>query len=146
MANAVIPFKTLRIGVDEALYAAAGGAVNTTGAMGVFAIPPQDAVFRGVLVVSLVPVGGTVTTSQFQLEISQAPQGSINGASPFGVFNKLVVATPQTLCAYAAIVLTSSAPVALDISGMGGNGQIRLNFTTVTLGTATGFDVYARIG
>jgi hypothetical protein len=146
MANAVIPFKTLRMGVDEALYAAAAGAINTTGAMGVFAIPPQASVYRGVLVLSLVPVGGTVTTSSFQVEISQAPQGSINGASPFGIFNKLVIATPQTLCAYSGIVLVSTAPVAIDLSGMGGNGQMRLNFTTVTLGTATGFDVYARIG
>jgi hypothetical protein len=146
MANAVIPGKTLRVGVDEALYAAAGGAINTTGAMGVFGFPPITALWRGILVVSLVPVGGTVTTSSFQLEISLAPQGSINGASAFGIFNKLVIATPATLCPYSGIVLTSAAPVALDLSGMGGNGQMRLNFTTVTLGTGTGFDVYARIG
>jgi len=146
MANAVLLAKTLRLGVDEALYAAAGGAINTTGAMASFGLPPQAANYRGIIVFSLVPVGGTVTTTQFSLEISQAPQGSINGASPFGIFNKLVVATPQTLCAYSGIVLVSSAPVALDVSGMGGNGQLRMNFTTVTLGTATGFDIYARIG
>ena len=146
MANAVLLAKTLRLGVDEALYAAAGGAINTTGAMAAFGLPPQASNYRGVIVFSLVPVGGTVTTTQFSLEISQAPQGSINGPSPFGIFNKLVVATPQTLCAYSGIVLVSTAPVALDVSGMGGSGQLRMNFTTVTLGTATGFDIYARIG
>lgn len=144
MANAVLLAKTLRIGVDEQLYGATGGAVNTTGAMAVFGIPPQASNYRGVLMLQAIPVGGTVTAIAFQLEISMSPQGAINGAAPFQIFNKLVVATPQTLCAYSGISLL--APVAIDISSMGGSGQFRLNFTTVTLGTGTGFDVYAHIG
>jgi len=53
------------------------------------------------------------------------------------------------VAAYSALPLitaTVGIPIAVDLSGMGGNGLIRLNFTTVTLGTGTGLDVYARIG
>jgi hypothetical protein len=142
MANAVMPFKSLRNGVDEVLYTGPGGAVNTTGAMGTFGLPPQASIYRGVLVLQAVPVGGTVTAIAFQLELGMFPQGMTQ--APFQIFNKLVVATPQTLCAYSGISLL--APVALDISSLGGEGQLRLNFTTVTLGTGTGFDVYAHIG
>ena len=144
MANAAIPFKSLRLGVDEALYSAAAGAINTTGAMGTFGLPPQDSIYRGILVLQAVPIGGTVTAISFQLEVSMFPQQAPNGQSPFGIFNKLVVATPATLSPYSGLSLL--APLAIDISGMGGSGLLRLNFTTVTLGTGTGFDVYARIG
>lgn len=145
MANAVIVNKTLRIGVAEALYAAASGAINTTGAMGTFQLPPQTSNYRGQLTLFLVPVGGTVTAATFQLEASAAPQSSTNGASPFGIVNKLAnfSAAAATLSAYSGISLL--APVVLDVSGLAGGTDLRLNFTTVTLGTGSGFDVYAAI-
>src|SRR4029077_12674314 len=107
MANFVQPFKSLRNGVDEALYQAAGGAVNTTGAMGTFGLPPQASIYRGHLFLQAVPIGGTVTAITFQVEVALFPQG-LNQA-PFGIFNKLVVATPATLCPYSGISLL--APV-----------------------------------
>jgi hypothetical protein len=156
MANFSMPFKTLRMGVDEALYSAASGAINTTGTAGTapsgcFALPPQMSNYRGVLVIQAVQVGGTITTAAFKVESAMAPQGSINGQTAFETFNKLANfgASPATVSAYSAIPLitaTVGIPVAIDLSGMGGNGLIRLNFTTVTLGTGSGFDVYGRIG
>jgi hypothetical protein len=151
MANAVLLAKTLRIGVDEALYAATGGAINTTGAMASFALPPQMSNYRGVVVFQTVQVGGTVTTATFQVETAMAPQGSINGQTAWEIFNKLgnFSASPATLSAYsglAAIVATVGKPIAVDLSGIGGSGLLRLNFTTVTLGTGSGLDVYAHIG
>jgi hypothetical protein len=151
MANAVIPPKTLRLGVDEALYAATGGAINTTGAMAQFAIPPQSANYRGVILFQSVQVGGTVTTATFKIETAMAPQGSINGQAAWETFNKLAnfAASPATVSAYSGLPLIVAAvgtPIAIDMSGMGGAGLIRLNFTVVTLGTGTGFDVYARVG
>jgi hypothetical protein len=157
MANAVLLAKTLRLGVDEALYAATGGAINATGAMATFALPPQASNYRGVVVFQSVQVGGTVTTATFQVETAMAPQavtgstGAINGQTAFEIFNKLAnfSASPATVVAYSAlplIVATVGKPIAVDLSGLGGSGLIRLNFTTVTLGTGSGLDVYAHIG
>lgn len=150
MANAAIVNKTLRIGVAEALYAATGGAFNTTGTAGTapngtFQLPPQSANYRGQLSLYLVPVGGTITAAVFQVEVSAAPQSSINGASVFGIVNKLANFTGATaaLSAYSGISL--AAPVTLDLSGLSGGVDLRLNFTTVTLGTGSGFDVYAAL-
>jgi len=143
--NATIPSKTLRIGVDEALYVAAGGAVQTTGAMGTFGVPPQCSNYRGVVWFEAVPVGGTVTALTFQLECS------LDGGMTFRILNRQfgVTGAPITLTSYSAIAfgtLASGALIGLDISGLGGNGQLRLNFTTVTLGSGTGANIYAHIG
>ena len=155
MANVSIPNKTLRIGVSEALYAATGGAFNTTGTCGTapngtFQLPPQSANYRGALTIVCVPVGGTVTTATFQLEASIAPQSSINGNSVFGIVNKTfgITASASTLTAFsglAAIASGTAVPIVLDVSGLSGSVDLRLNFTTVTLSTASGFDVYANI-
>lgn len=159
MANAAIPNKTLRIGVVEALYSAAGGAFNTTGTAGTapngtFQLPPQSSNYRGQLSILCVPVGGTVTTATFQLEASMNPQGAVNingvGASAFDIVNKVfgVSAAPSTLTAYsglAAIATATPVVVVLDVSGLAGGVDLRLNFTTVTLGSGSGFDVYASI-
>jgi hypothetical protein len=151
LANAVLLAKTLRLGVDEALYTAAGGAINTTGAMASFALPPQASNYRGQVVFQGVAVGGTVTTATFQVETSMWPERAINGQSAWQIFNKLAnfSASPATVSAYSGLPLFATAtgiPISVDLSGMGGSGLIRLNFTTVTLGTGSGFDVYARFG
>jgi hypothetical protein len=134
MANATtIVQKTLRIGVDEPLYVASGGAVNTTGTVGTapngtFGIPPQSAVWRGQLILQAINRGGTVTAFTANLEIS------LDGGN--------------TWAALATAITFGGLPAAqrVDVSGCGGNGTLRLNFTTVTLGTGTGADVYAHIG
>lgn len=135
----------LRLGVDEFLYSN----IIASGVQATFGLPPQASNYRGVLVVQVVPIplAGTITTLTGQLEASIIPEGiTVATASSFGIFNKLVVATPQTLCAYSGIAFTVNTLIALDISGMGGSGKLRFNFPVVTLGTATGFNLYARIG
>ena len=134
MANATtILQKTLRMGVDEPLYVAAGGAVNATGTVGTapngtFGVPPQSSVWRGQLILEGVPVGGTVTALTANLEIS------LDGGNNWGVL--------VTGITFGAL----PAAQRVDISGTGGNGTLRLNFTTVTLGTGTGANVFAHIG
>jgi hypothetical protein len=137
--------KTLRMGVDELLYAN----ITTSGAQATFALPPQMSNYRGVLVIQSVQIGGTVTTATFDVEAAMNPQGA--AASAFEKFNKVVpvsgaAAGVSSYTAFPLITATVGKAIAIDMSGMGGNGQMRLNFTTVTLGTGTGLAVYARIG
>ena len=134
MANATtIAQKTLRIGVDEPLYVASGGAVNTTGTVGTapngtFGIPPQSSIPRGTVWFQSVNRGGTVTALAANLEASF--DGGVTWAST------------------QAITFTGGSPsiASANVSGLGGNGTLRLNFTTVTLGTGTGVDIYAHLG
>lgn len=134
MANATtIVQKTLRMGVDEQLYVAPGGAINATGPIGTppngtFGLPPQSSIWRGQLILEAINRGGTVTALTVDLEIS------LDGGTTFG---KLATA-----------ITFGALPAAqrVDVSGCGGNGQLRLNPTTVTLGTGTGADIFARIG
>jgi len=121
--------KTLRLGVDELLYAN----VTAAGAQVAFGLPPQMANYRGGLVVQALQLGGTVTTATFDVESAMNPvSAAAAGLSSYTGFTLIVAAVGKA--------------IAIDMSGMGGNGLIRLNFTTVTLGTGTGFAVYARIG
>jgi len=144
MANAVIPQKTLRLGVNESLYVATGGAINTTGAMGAFGLPPQCSNYRGTLVIQSVAVGGTVSSAVFQLEVS------IDGGTTWSILNIPfgITAANSTLTKYAGfdIAAASSNAIALNVSGLGGSGTLRLNFTTLTLGTGTGLNIFAHIG
>lgn len=133
MANASIPNKLLRIGVDEQLYVTAAGAINATGTAGTapngcFGIPPQSSVPRGTIWFEAVNVGGSVTALTANLETS------LDGGTTF-------VTTGQTIT-FGALPSIQSA----NISGLGGNGCLRLNFTTVTLGTGTGANIYAHVG
>jgi len=137
--------KTLRLGVDELLYAN----VTTTGGQATFTLPPQMSNYRGVLTIQSAQLGGTITTATFDLESAMQPQGL--AASAFEKFNKVVPvsAAAATLSAYTGFTLVVAAvgkAIAIDMSGMGGNGLMRLNFTTLTLGTGTGLAVYAHIG
>jgi len=137
--------KTLRLGVDELLYAN----ITTSGAQAVFGLPPQAANYRGALVIQSAQLGGTVTTATFDVESAMNPQGA--AATAFEKFNKEVPNSGAAvgLSPYTGITLviaTVGKAISLDMSGMGGNGLMRLNFTTLTLGTGTGLAVYARIG
>jgi hypothetical protein len=136
---------TLRIGVDEWLY----NNITAGGAQATFGVPPQMSNIRGVIVFQVVPIplAGTITSLIGQLECSIIPDGQL-AASAFGIFNKLVPVGggPATLSPYSGIAFTANIPIAFDLSGMGGNGKMRLNFPTFTLGTATGINIYAHIG
>jgi len=133
MANATnILQKTLRVGVDESLYVAAGGAVNTTGTVGTapngtFGLPPQSSVYRGQVWFEAVNRGGTVTALTANVE------AALDGTT--------FAATGQVLT-FGTLPSIQKA----DLSGLGGEGTLRLNFTTVTLGTGTGADVFAHTG
>jgi len=150
MANIAIPHKTLRLGVDEALYVGTGGAINATGTAGTspngtFAIPPQCSNYRGMVWFQAVPVGGTVTALTFQVETS------LDGGTTFGILTRTfgVTGAPSTLTTYSALAfgtLASAGVIGVDFSGLGGNGCLRLNFTTVTLGTGTGANIFAHMG
>jgi hypothetical protein len=151
LANSLILTKTLRIGVDEDLYVATGGAINAVGtagtapAQGCFAVPPQCSNYRGSMWIQAIPIGGTVTALTFQVETS------LNHGVTWGILNGLVGVGggPSTLTAYSGIAfgtLATAPVIQLNISGLGGNGCFRLNFTTVTLGTGTGANIYAHLG
>lgn len=156
MANASILTKSLRLGVDEPLYVGSlasptqAGAVQTTGtcgtgpAYGCFGLPPQCSNYRGNIWFEALPIGGTVTALTFQLE------ASLDGLT-WRILNRAGNYSGATvaLSAYSGIAfgtLASGALIGLDISGLGGNGLLRMNFTTVTLGTGTGADIYCHIG
>jgi hypothetical protein len=151
MANASILSKTLRIGVDEDLYVAAAGAISATGtagtgpAYGCFGLPPQCSNYRGSMWLQAVPIGGTVTAATFQIETS------LNHGVTWGIVNSLVGVSggPSTLTGLSGIAfgtLATGAVIRIDVSGLGGNGCLRLNFTTLTLGTGTGANIYAHLG
>lgn len=136
---------TLRVGVDEFLYSN----LTAGGAQAEFGLPPQASNYRGNLIVQAVPVpaGGTITSLIAQLEMSLEPDNQ-DPTAIFQIFNKVVPVggAPATLSAYSGWQLSSGIPIAIDISGAGGTGSLRFNFTTFTLGTATGVNVFARIG
>lgn len=144
--------KTLRMGVDELLYAN----VTATGVQQYFALPPQSMNWRGhvVFAAAPVPAAGTVTAVAFSVLLQMQPQG-ISGApstiSPQGILSQqvLVSAAANTQSAYSGLNLvvgSAFTPVIVDLSGLGGNGLLALNISTLTLGTATGVAIYAHVG
>ena len=126
---------TLRIGVNELLYQN----ITAGGAQAVFGFPPQMSNWRGVMTIQAVGIGGTPTTVTGDVEISL-------GGGVFGKFNKVVnvTAAPSTQSAYTGFNLL--LPTAIDMSGCGGDGQVRINITTLTLGPASGINVWISIG
>ena len=137
--------KTLRIGVDELLYAN----ITATGVQQFFALPPQSMNFRGHVCFTFAPIGGTITLVNFSVVAGMQPQGQT--AAVAGVLSQqvLVSAAANTQSAYSGLSLGSGAaptPVIVDFSGLGGNGLLALNITTLTLGTGTGIALYAHAG
>jgi len=122
------------VGVDEALYVSAAGAINTTGQMGSFGMPPQSMNWRGQVCFEAVPVGATGGTGALTVDVVVSLDGGVT-------FQKL---TGQT--GLALFTAGAGSVVRADLSGLGGNGQIALNATTVTIGTSTGFNIYAHLG
>lgn len=119
---------TLLMGEDVPLYTnvlAATGALSNT-----FGVPPQSSVWRGQLWLQAVGIGAGGTALTVDVEVS------LDGGTTFA---KLATGV-------ALITASVSTAQKVDISGLGGNGKMRLNGTTVTLGGATGFNIFAHIG
>lgn len=125
---------TLLIGEDLPLYFTTAGFFQGSANGSVFGIPPQSSIPRGTLWIEAVPntaPGGTGA-------ISLALQASFDGGTTFQI-----LATGTAQATWTAGVGTI---IKFDISGLGGNGQLRLVSSGVTLGTATGFNIYAHLG
>jgi hypothetical protein len=123
---------TLLIGEDLPLYFTTTGYFAGSANGAVFGIPAQSSIPRGTLWVTAVPnvaPGGTGA-------ITLALQASFDGGTTF-----------QTVgAAQAAWTTGAGTTLSFNVSGLGGNGQLRLVSSVVTLGTAAGFNVYAHIG
>lgn len=138
MANATTILQhTLRIGVDEPLYVTTAGAINATGPIGTppngtFGLPPQSSIWRGTLWLEAVPVGATGGTGALTVNVEISLDGAVTW-QPFATGVALFTAGVGTV-------------QSVNVSGLGGNGTLRLNPTTVTIGTSTGFNVFAHIG
>lgn len=137
--------KTLRLGVDELLYAN----ITATGVQAFFALPPQSMNWRGHVTFTFAPIGGTITAVSFSVVLGMQPQGQTAAVAGVLAQQVLVSAGPNTQSAYSGLSLGSGAaptPVIVDFSGLGGSGMIALNITTLTLGTGTGIAIYAHAG
>lgn len=122
----------LLIGEDLPLYFTATGAISTTGAQAPFGVPPQSSVWRGNLWLEAVSVGATGGTGALTVNL----EGSFDGGTTF-----------QTIATGVALFTAGAGTIQkVDISGLGGCGKLRLNGTTVTVGTSTGFNVYCHLG
>jgi hypothetical protein len=125
---------TLLIGEDLPLYFTAAGFFGGSANGSVFGIPPQSSIPRGTLWIEAVPNAAPGGTGA----ISLALQASFDGGTTFQI-----LATGTAQAAWTAGVGTI---LKFDISGLGGSGQLRLVSSGVTLGTATGFNIYAHLG
>jgi hypothetical protein len=123
---------TLLIGEDLPLYFTAAGFFQGTANGSIFGLPPQSSIPRGTLWIEAVPNAAPGGTGA----ISLALQGSFDGGTTF----------QQIAAPVAAWTAGTGTIIKFDISGLGGNGQLRLAASGVTLGTATGFNIYAHLG
>src|SRR5258708_16786372 len=124
---------TLLWGEDLPLYFTTAGFFAGTANGTVFGIPPQSSIPRGTLWVEVVPNAAPGGTGA----ISLALQASFDGGTTFQI-----LATGAAQAAWTAGVGTI---LKFDISGLGGNGQLRFVSSGVTFATATAFNVYAHI-
>lgn len=123
---------TLAIGVDMPLYITTAGYFQGSANGAVFGIPPQSSIPRGTLWIEAVPNAAPGGTGA----ISLALQASFDGGTTF-----------QTVqAAQAAWTAGAGTIISLNVSGLGGCGSLRLVSSGVTLGTATGFNIYAHLG
>lgn len=123
---------TLLIGEDVPLYFTATGAIAATGAQSPFGVPPQSSVWRGNMWLEAVPVGATGGTGALTVNL----EGSFDGGTTF-----------QTIATGVALFTAGAGTIQkVDISGLGGCGKLRLNATTATIGTSSGFNIYAHLG
>jgi hypothetical protein len=124
---------TLLIGEDLPLYFTAAGYLNTNAQnTAIFGMPPQSSIPRGTLWVEAVPNAAPGGTGAISLQL----QASFDGGTTF----------QATGAAVAAWTAGAGTLVSFNISGLGGNGQLKIVPSAITLGTATGFNLYAHLG
>lgn len=123
---------TIPIGVDVPLYFTAAGFFtgNITGP--VFGLPPQSSIPRGTLWVEAVPNSAPGGTGAISLQLLASFDGGVTFQA--------------TGAAVAAWTAGAGTLVSFNVSGLGGNGQLKIAASGVTLGTATGFNLYAHVG
>ena len=123
---------TLPIGDDVTLYFTAAGYFSTTANGAIFGIPPQSSIPRGTLWVEAVPNAAPGATGAISLQLLVSLDGGVT-----------FQATGAAVAAWTAGVGTV---ISFNVSGLGGNGQMKLAASGVTVGTATGFNVFAHLG
>jgi hypothetical protein len=123
---------TLLMGEDLPLYFTAAGFFGGSANGPVFGMPPQSSIPRGTLWIEAVPNAAPGGTGA----ISLALQSSFDGGVTF----------QNIAAAVAAWTAGAGTIISFNVSGLGGNGQLRLVSSGVTLGTATGFNIYAHLG
>jgi hypothetical protein len=123
---------TLLIGRDMPLYLTAAGFFTGAATGPVFGMPPQSSIPRGTLWVQAVPNAAPGATGAISLQLIVSFDGGVT-----------FQATGAAVAAWAAGVGTV---ISFNVSGLGGNGQLALVASGVTLGTATGFNIYAHLG
>jgi hypothetical protein len=123
---------TLLMGEDLPLYFTAAGFFGGSANGPVFGMPPQSSIPRGTLWIEAVPNAAPGGTGA----ISLALQSSFDGGVTF----------QNIAAAVAAWTAGAGTIISFNVSGLGGNEQLRLVSSGVTLGTATGFNIYAHLG
>jgi hypothetical protein len=124
---------TLTIGTDLPLYTTTAGYINAGNLTGsVFGIPPQSAVWRGQLWLQAVPNAAPGGTGALSLAVL----ASLDGGVTFGAIG----------AAQASWASGVGSLIKVDVSGLGGHGQFKVLASGLTLGTATGFNIWAHIG
>jgi hypothetical protein len=123
---------TLLMGEDLPLYFTATGFFTTTATGPVFGIPPQSSIPRGTLWVAAVPNVAPGGTGAISLQLLVSLDGGVT-FQPTGA----------AVAAWTAGVVTL---LSFNVSGLGGNGQMKIAASGVTLGTAAGYNIYAHLG
>lgn len=131
--SAGITSYTLLVGVDLPLYKTTAGYINAGNLTGaVFGLPPQTAIWRGQLWIQAVPNAAPGGTGAISLQLLVSLDGGVS-----------FQATGAAVAAWAGGVGTA---LKFDVSGLGGNGQLKFLASGLTLGSATGFNLWAHIG
>lgn len=123
---------TLLMGEDLPLYFTAAGFFAGTATGPAFGIPPQSSVPRGTLWLEAVPNAAPGGTGAISLQLL----ASFDGGTTF----------QATGAAVAAWTAGAGTLVSFNVSGLGGCGKLAIAASGVTLGTATGFNIYAHLG
>jgi|SRR5712664_3264865 len=123
---------TLLIGEDLPLYFTAAGFFAGTVQGPAFGLPPQSSIPRGTLWVEAVPNAAPGATGAISLQLL----ASFDGGTTFQPIG----------AAQAAWTGGVSTLVSFNVSGLGGCGKLAITASGVTLGTATGFNIYAHLG
>lgn len=123
---------TLLMGEDVPLYFTAAGFFAGTATGPAFGMPPQSSIPRGTLWLEAVPNTAPGGTGAISLQLL----ASFDGGTTLQAIGAPV----------AAWTAGAGTLVSFNVSGLGGCGKLFIASSGVTLGTATGFNIYAHLG